>query len=156
MLFTYMKILWEKDPQSVCYRTIWHLKSETCVLFDPDQIRLASTRQDTFTNCRFHWVRLFFLPLTLLRTLWQNAMSGSKSWESKSSWSVSSDRRRLAFIRYTLDTYGTFHTPLGNKTNGTPTLGSTNLREDVVLTALYLSCPYILAIISTCVQYFFH
>lgn len=28
---------------------------------------------------------------------------------------MSSDRRRLAFTRYTLDRYGTFHTPLKNK-----------------------------------------
>lgn len=39
-------------------------------------------------------------------------MSGSKMCELKSSKSVSSDRRRPPFRRYTLDTYGTFHTPL--------------------------------------------
>lgn len=57
-----------------------------------------------------------FLSLTLLRTLWQYAMSGSKMCELKSSEPVSSDRRRLPFTRYTLDTYGTFHTPLKNET----------------------------------------
>lgn len=55
----------------------------------------------------------FCFALTLLRILWQKAMSGSKMCELKSSKSVSSDRRRLPFRRYTFDTYGTFHTPLG-------------------------------------------
>lgn len=55
----------------------------------------------------------FCFALTLLRILWQKAMSGSKICELKSSKSVSSDRRRLPFRRYTFDTYGTFHTPLG-------------------------------------------
>lgn len=58
---------------------------------------------------------LSYLLLTLLRTMSQKAMSESKTSELNSSLSVSSDRRRLAFTRYTLDTYGTFHTPLRNK-----------------------------------------
>lgn len=55
--------------------------------------------------------------LTALRRPWQNAMSGSKLCDLNTSESVSSDLRRSAFSRYTLDTYGTFHTPLQNSTH---------------------------------------
>lgn len=111
MLVTYMKIPWWREWE---IHTVQHLYEPETI--DCSCVFLHSTIQACSKKYYKHSSACLLL-LTLLRTLWQKAMSGSKLFELNSSKSESSDRRRLAFTRYTLETYGMFHTPLKHRTD---------------------------------------